>query len=127
MTLTTTARSIPRAARCYPRKTVPVGTLLRAFGELPLLPPDRPSLPELVLNELNAEAAQRAVTDDAHVALETGHRFVSSDVIAQHATQDAMLAGLCVVGRTPTGGAVYEKARYPDPSPAAAPEPAEAA
>jgi hypothetical protein len=106
----------------------PATAILRDAGELAPLPPDPPSLAEMVLAELNGEAAkQRSATDNPHVSLETGRSLMSDGVIPQHAAQDALLAGFRVVGRTANGGAITEKVRGPDPSPAVAPEPAEAA
>jgi hypothetical protein len=101
--------------------------LLRDAGELPPRPPEPPSLAEQVLAELNAEAAKRRSTDNPHIALETGRLLADDDVHPAHAAQDAMLAGFRVVGRTASGGAITERVRGPDPSPAAATEPAEAA
>jgi hypothetical protein len=105
----------------------PAAAILRQAGELAPLPPEPPSLAEQVLDELNAEAAGPRATDSPHVALETGRPLADDDVHPAHAAQDAMLAGFRVVGRTASGGAITERVRGPDPSPAAPPEPAEAA
>jgi hypothetical protein len=105
----------------------PATAILRSAGELAPLPPEPPTIAEQVLDELNADAAKRWATDNPHVALETGRPLADDDVHPTHAAQDAMLAGYRVVGRTASGGAITERVRGPDPSPAAAPEPAEAA
>jgi hypothetical protein len=105
----------------------PAAAILRQAGELAPLPPEPPSLAEQVLDELNAEAAKRHATDNPHVALETGRPLAGDAVHPAHAAQDAMLAGYRVVGRLASGGAITERVRGPDPSSAAAPEPAEAA
>jgi hypothetical protein len=71
------------------------------------------------LNELNAEAAKTRTTDNPHVALETGRPLVDGDVHPAHAAQDAMMAGLRVVGRTASGGAITERVRGSHPPEAA--------
>jgi hypothetical protein len=101
----------------------PATAILRSAGELAPLPPDPPSIAEVVLAELNADAAKRHATDSPHVALQTGCPLADDAVHPAHAAQDAMLAGFRVVGRTASGGAITERVRGPDPSP----DPAEAA
>jgi hypothetical protein len=86
------------------------------------LPPAPPDLTEVVLDELNADAAKRRATvGNLHVAVETGRPLTTNDdMIPGQAAMDAMMAGLRVVGRMPGGGAITERVRRTDSPPEAA-------
>ena len=92
----------------------PATAILRAAGELAPLPPEPPSIAEQVLEEMN-EAARLVLRPDpgSDEALAVQHR---GGVTEAHRREDALLAGLRVVGRTASGGAIVERPR-PDSHP----------
>jgi hypothetical protein len=92
----------------------PAAAILREAGELAPLSPEPPSLAEQVLEEMN-EAARLVLHPDpgSDEALAVQHR---GGVTEAHRREDALLAGLRVVGRTASGGAIVERPR-PDSHP----------